>query len=440
VRYGAVLGVGVLSVLHVLDPKWPLPRRATTAWATALLVVASAIAGATIDSAAGRLGLVILAAWCLACTLNAAAMVSMLGARPSTGESAIVSFRVAAALFLGVLGWAASVRIGRLQALLPAALAIVALASLVTGASRLEAHLRDRAGRASPFSAGLMLSGAWLAIAAIAVASFTHAAIQVQAAVASDATIDWALATSKARLGWFHAFPLIAAVLSLFAGRFRVAGLGASRVGAPFFPVVLACLVFVAGTRFGLPATLSFGSGSALHGEPRTRVTPPSVVAVARSAPLAPAQSAPPTASVAPAASVVPDAGSAPADDAGASAPEPAPGPGSETIMLESIEATGILEKDARGGIERRMNLLEECVTTGRLAKTGTLSARLSVDANGSVPTLRITGGDLEGTPFAVCAMRAFYRTGFASGGSPASIELTLRATPAAEVVPAAAK
>jgi hypothetical protein len=367
-------------------------------------------------------------------------MVSMVGARPSTGESAIVSFRVAAALFVGVLGWAASVRIGRLQALLPAALAIVALGSLVTGASRLEVHLRDRAGRTSPFSAGLMLSGAWLAIAAIAVASFAHAAIQVQGALEADATIDWALATSKARLGWFHAFPLIAAVLSLFVGRFRVAGLGASRVGAPFFPVVLACVVFVAGTRFGLPATLSLGAGGALRGEPRTRVTPPQVVEVARDAAPSPAQPAPPAASAAPVSSVALEAGPAPVDDAGPSVPEAAPGPSSETIAIETIEATGILEKDARGGIERRMNLLEECVTTSRLAKTGTLSARLSVDANGSVPTLRITGGDLEGSPFAVCAMRAFYRTGFASGGSPASIELTLRATPVAEVVPAAGK
>jgi hypothetical protein len=141
--------------------------------------------------------------------------------------------------------------------------------------------------------------------------------------------------------------------------------------------------------------------------------------------------SAEPAASAELAASAQPDASAAPKVGDDASTPTAAPATGSGTIAVDSIEATGILEKDARGGLERRMNLLEECVTTSGLAKTGTLSARLSVDANGSVPTLRITGGDLEGTPFAVCAMRAFYRTGFASGGSPASIELTLRATPA---------
>jgi hypothetical protein len=436
-RYGAVLGAGVLSVLHVLDPKWPLPRRGTTAWATALLIIASVAAGATTESAAGRLGIVILAAWCLACTLNAAAMVSMSVARPSEGESAVVSFRVAAALFLGVLGWAASVRIGRLQALLPAALAIVALGSLVTGGSRLEAHLRDRTKHASAPAAGLLLSGAWLAIAAIATASFTLAAIQVHGALDGSTSVDWALSTSKARLGWFHAFPLITAVLALFIGRFRLAGLGARSVGAPFFPVVLACVVFVAGTRFGLPAALSFGVGTALRKEAPPPVTSRPAAEVAREAaptpprPVPRVTSAEPTASAELAASSQPDASAAPMVDGDASAPTAAPATGSETIAVDSIQATGILEKDARSGLERRMNLLEECVTTSGLAKTGTLSARLSVDANGSVPTLRITGGDLEGTPFAVCAMRAFYRTGFASGGSPASIELTLRATPA---------
>lgn len=418
-RYGAVLAAGVLSVLHVLDPKWPVPRRVTTAWAAALLVLVSIGSLLGVEAGVDRLGLLILAAWCLACALNAAAMVSMVGARGG-GEGQVVSFRVAAALFLGVLGWAAGVRVGRLPALLPAVLAIVAIGSLVAGASRLEASLRAPSARSSPLAAGLLVSGAWLAVAAIAVASFTLSTIDVRAQLAAQLSPDWILAAHKARFGWFHAIPLVTAALIVFVGRLGITGAGIQRLGGPWFSVALGCAVFVAGTRYGLPRALRFAPPAAVSSVPKLVATtpPPRPVPLPEPTPIEPATSALPT--------PPPSASAGAAADA--SAPEEASG--SETIRIESLSASGILEKDARGGLLRRLNLLEECVVKTRLTAPGTLSARLSIDANGSVPTLRITGGDLVGTPFAVCAMKAFYRTGFASGNASAHVELTLRATP----------
>lgn len=422
-RYGAVLAAGVLSVLHVLDPKWPVPRRATTAWAAGLLVLVTAGSALGVNAGLHRLGIVILASWCLACALNAAAMVSMVGSRPA-GEGQVVSFRVAAALFIGVLGWAAGVRVGKVEALLPAVLAIVAIGSLVTGASRLEASVRSRAERTSPISAALVLSGAWLAVAAIGVASFTLSAIDVRAQFTAELPPDWPLASHKARFGWFHAVPLVAAALIVFLGRFGLAGLGLKRIGGPWFSVALGGAVFVAGTRYGLPATFRFvPAGGAAGPEKAVATQRPAAVPPPRtSAPLEPSTSAPAPGSPAPSASA--------AAEIGAPDPSAPDTSGSELIHIESLTANGILEKDARGGLLRRMNLLEECATKSDLSAPGTLSARLSIDENGSVPTLRITGGDLVGTPFAVCVMKAFYRTGFASGNASAFIELTLRATP----------
>jgi hypothetical protein len=220
----------------------------------------------------------------------------------------------------------------------------------------------------------------------------------------------------------------------VFLGRFTLAGFGIKRLGAPWFSVALACAVFVAGTRHGLSVALrpdatptaERRSPPAPAAKPRAPAAsvaapaPTSAVTAADVADVAVAHAdATDDASVAPDGAVAPDAASAPEGVSG-----------SENVSIESLTATGILEKDARGGLLRRIDLLDECVTKSGLTAPGTLSARLSIDENGSVPTLRITGGDLVGTPFAVCAMRAFYRTGFASGNEAASIELTLRATP----------
>jgi hypothetical protein len=437
VRYGAVLGTGVLAVLHVLDPKWPVTRRSTTAWASGSLLLVSIGAALSMKAGLDRLGVVILGAWCFACTLNAAALVSLVGSRASNGEAQVVSFRVAAALFVGVLGWAAGVRIGKVQALLPAALAIVAITSLVIGASRLEGYVRARAERASQIAAGLMVSGVWLAVAAVAVASFTLSAIEVRSQLAQERAIDWLFAAGRTRLGWLHAFPLVAASLVVFLGRFGLAGLGIKRLGGPWFSVVLGCAVFVAGTRAGLPVALGVDARAQSQNQAVSHVverSEPSAPAVQPPVP-SPSGPAPATSATVTAADV--GVADVTAEDGGtldgsvapeASAPEGATGSG--MVIIESLTATGIMEKDARGGLLRRMDLLDECVAKSGLTAPGTLSARLSIDANGSVPTLRITGGDLVGTPFAVCAMRAFYRTGFASGNASASIELTLRATP----------
>jgi hypothetical protein len=434
VRYGAVLGTGVLAVLHVLDPKWPLSRRSTTGWASTLLLLVGLGAALSMKPGLDRLGVVVLGAWCFACTLNAAALVSLVGARASSGEAQVVSFRVAATLFVGVLGWAAGVRIGKIQALLPAALAIVAITALVIGASRLEAHVRSRAERASQTAAGLLVSGTWLAVAAVAAASFTLSAIELRAQLAHEQTLDWFLAASKTRLGWLHVFPLVAASFVVFLGRFTLAGFGIKRLGAPWFSVALACAVFVAGTRHGLSVALRPDATPTAE-----RRSPPAPAAKPRAPAASVAAPAPTSAVTAADVADVAVAHADATDDAsvasdGAVAPDAASAPegvsGSENVSIESLTATGILEKDARGGLLRRIDLLDECVTKSGLTAPGTLSARLSIDENGSVPTLRITGGDLVGTPFAVCAMRAFYRTGFASGNEAASIELTLRATP----------
>jgi len=99
-----------------------------------------------------------------------------------------------------------------------------------------------------------------------------------------------------------------------------------------------------------------------------------------------------------------------------------------EALVIESLETTGMLAADARSGLDRRFKLLSECLETNSIPEPGTLTLRAFLDGAGSVRNVQPAGGNLENTPFAACAMLAFYRMGFASQGAPASFQVTLRA------------
>lgn len=90
-----------------------------------------------------------------------------------------------------------------------------------------------------------------------------------------------------------------------------------------------------------------------------------------------------------------------------------------------------MLEADARGGVMRRFDKLQACLTLPKNEQRGSLSLKLGIDANGSVTYSRATGGDLLGSPLATCLLPVFYKMGFAAPASTnAYFEITLRAPP----------
>jgi hypothetical protein len=89
--------------------------------------------------------------------------------------------------------------------------------------------------------------------------------------------------------------------------------------------------------------------------------------------------------------------------------------------------AEGVYEEDARRSILRRIERARECVRRDPAAH-GILSARVVVDAGGSVTNVVPLSGDLVGSDFAKCAMLWLYRVGFAPPRSheTAKFEVTL--------------
>ena len=88
-------------------------------------------------------------------------------------------------------------------------------------------------------------------------------------------------------------------------------------------------------------------------------------------------------------------------------------------------------EADARGGVMRRLDKLQGCLTLPKNVQRGSLSLKIGVDEGGSVTYSRALRGDLLGTPLAGCLLPVFYKMGFASPASnSAYFEITLRAPP----------
>jgi len=90
-----------------------------------------------------------------------------------------------------------------------------------------------------------------------------------------------------------------------------------------------------------------------------------------------------------------------------------------------------MLEVDARGGVERRIERLQACLAEPNDQQAGALSLRIGIDPSGSVTYSRATGGDLLGTPLAACLLPVFYKMGFAAPASTgATVDITLRVAP----------
>jgi len=108
-------------------------------------------------------------------------------------------------------------------------------------------------------------------------------------------------------------------------------------------------------------------------------------------------------------------------------AAEPSPAAAGQ-VEVGDITVRGILEADARGGVEHRKDRLQGCLNDPKNAQRGSLTFKVGIDPSGSVGYIRPTEGDLKGTPLADCFLRVFYKMGFAAPSSDtASFHVTLR-------------
>jgi hypothetical protein len=309
--------------------------------------------------------------------------------------------RVVAATAIGVLGLAAlygrapvELR-GSLS--LPALFGAVAVLSLAAGAAKLDAALADRDGARAVRRAAGLLGGTFLGMASVAAVSFELLSSSI----------------AQARFAWACMLPAVASALIVFAQRGRLAGAGAIFLGKRGLVLGLLGLALVVGLRFlATPA-------SAAPRPPPQPVEPRVSAAAEATVPEAVVPAAPP----APVASEA-----VPAETSGAAGSAPA---GAAELQIETVTARGMLEADARGGVERRMAKLRACLSEPGNQQSGTLSLKIGIDAAGSVSNSKATGGDLVGTPLAACLLPVFYKMGFATPpSSTASFEITLRAPP----------
>ncbi len=318
--------------------------------------------------------------------------------------------RVMAATAIGLLG--AAVVYGRVPAAsrgelwLPLLFSIASVLGLAVGAAKIEAALRDRDGqRVVRRSAGIV-SGSFFGMAAVGAASLDLSSSSL----------------SQARLAWALMFALVAAVLIVFAGRARYAGVGVLKLGQRLFVLGLVSLGLLAGARLTRASAPVSVPGALVTVTPSA-----SAVVVPSAAAVEVVEAAPP----APAPSAVPAASAAAEVLAAASAAAPAAPAQTGTVQIEAITVRGMLEADARGGVTRRLERLQACVADPKNQQSGALSLRVGVDPAGSVSYSKTTGGDLSGTPLGNCLLAVFYKMGFAapaSGG--ATIEITLRIPP----------
>ena len=307
--------------------------------------------------------------------------------------------RVLFAVALGLLGDA--VVYGRAPASsrgelsLPLLFSIVSVLALAVGAAKIEAALRDRDGQRVVRRAAGIVPGAFFSMAAVGVASLDLRSSSL----------------SQARLGWALMFSLVAAVLVVFAGRARYAGVGVARLGQRAFVIGFVGVALLVGARLTRASAPRSAPGAPVP------VTPSPSPAVATSA--APVERLAPSAA-APAPSTVPAAPSAAASAASvaspaASAVAPAVPGQAGAVQLEALTARGMLEADARGGVLRRQERLDACPVDPKNQQSGVLSLKVRVDASGSVGYSRATGGELSGTPLGDCLSAVFYKMGFAA-------------------------
>ncbi len=304
----------------------------------------------------------------------------------------------------------------RAELLLPGLFAVASVLALAAGAAKLEAALADRDGpRAVRRASGLVIGTYWGMVAV------------------GTASLELVLSSlSHARLGWSYMLPLVAAALVVFANRVRLAGAGAILLGRRGLTVVAVGIALLCSARAVVHPTSASAATEPPQPAPSAElsVTAEPVLAAAPSDSAAapssaqPDSAAPPAPSAAPADSAVaPAPSAAPADSAVA----PALGTPGE-LVVEKLEAHGLFEADARGGVQRRFDKLQACLALPNNQQRGSLTLKIGIDANGSVTHSRALTGDLVGTPLAACLLPVFYKMGFAAPSADnAYFEITLR-------------
>jgi hypothetical protein len=316
--------------------------------------------------------------------------------------------RVMAAAAVGLLGevvvYGRAAPQWRTELALPLLFGIASVLALTVGAAKVEAALADRDGPRVVRRAAGIVFGSFCAMAAVGVVSLDLASASV----------------SHARLGWALMFALVASTLVVFIRRARYAGLGLLALGPRGLLLGVLVAALLVGARLKAASAPSAEAVRAPFVEPPATATakmapPPVAEAPALPAPLASAVGMPSPSASAVSASAAPSA--APA----------ALTPG--TLLVDSVTARGLLEADVRGGVARRMDKLQACLTDPNNLQTGTLSLKVGIDASGSVTYSRALGGELAGTPLGSCLLPVFYKMGFAAPpSSSAYFEITLRA------------
>jgi hypothetical protein len=331
--------------------------------------------------------------------LCAGAFASLAGVWTLAGLSESSAFRttprVVAATAIGLLGEAAAY--GRAPAelrgdlSLPLLFGIASVLALAVGAAKLEGAISDKDGPRVVRRAAGIVAGTFFGMAAVGTASLDLSAISLL----------------HARLGWALMFALVASSMAVFALRARYAGAGLLALGRRALVLLLVGAALLAGARLTVAAKPRRVA--------RTPAAPISAASVVLAAAPTPATSA--AASAAPSALL----------SAGAPVPPGHPG----ELQIEAVEAQGMLEADARGGVGRRMDRLQACLSDPKNQQSGALSLKIGIDPSGSVTYSRATGGDLVGTPLAACLLPVFYKMGFAAAAShSAGFAITLRAPP----------
>jgi hypothetical protein len=292
----------------------------------------------------------------------------------------------------------------RSELALPLLFGVASLLALAAGAAKIDAALADKDGARVVRRASGIVVGTVLGMAAVGAASLD---------LSSSSLVH-------ARFGWGFMFAFIASVLIIFGGRARYAGAGLVALGQRALMLGLVAVALLAGARLTVAA--------------------PSRPATTPNAPLAPAAAAPLAAEAVSAPAVLASSptaadSSAPRPDAAVSAPSapsavPSAQPAAPSGQIEIGEITtrGLLEADARGGVTRRLDRLQECLANPKNDQHGTLMLKIGIDASGSPSFVRATDGELKGTPLGDCLLRVFYKMGYAApSANNAGFNVTLR-------------
>jgi hypothetical protein len=288
------------------------------------------------------------------------------------------------------------------ELLLPALFGAASVLALAAGAAKLDAALADKDGSRAVRRAAGLIAGSFLGMAAVAAASLELLYSSL----------------SHARLGWAYMLPTVAAALVVFVQRGQLASAGALALGRRGLVFGLAGLLLLALAR----ASVSPKPAPVAPVKPREVLAPSS----SETAPTEAPEMQVPAPSAAASASGIASAGPAPSTPA---LPSAVGAPGE--LQIENVTSRGLLEADARGGIERRKERLQACLVDPKQQQGGALTLKIGIDASGSVGYVKPIGGDLVGTPLAACLLPAFYKMGFAAPASDnAYFEITLRSPP----------